>query len=33
MKEKFIEQFGCTNVPKQVVDFYNENDGKNLTIN
>lgn len=33
MKEKFIEQFNCTNVPKQVVDFYSENDGMNLTIN
>ncbi len=33
MKEKFEMQLNCTNVPKQVVDFYNENDGMDLTIN
>ena len=33
MKEKFEKQFNCTNVPEQVVDFYNENNGKSLKIN
>lgn len=33
MKEKFEEQFNCTNIPKQVIDFYNEHDGMNLKIN
>ena len=33
MKEKFERQFNCTSVPKQVVDFYNEHNGMDLTIN
>lgn len=33
MKEKFEKQFNCTNVPNQVVEFYNKHDGMSLTIN
>ena len=33
MKEKFEKQFGCTNVPKQVLEFYDKHDGIDLTIN
>lgn len=32
MKEKFEKQFNCTNVPKQVIDFYNEHDGMRLSM-
>ncbi len=32
MKEKFEKQFNCTNVPKQVIDFYNEHNGMRLTM-
>ena len=33
MIEFFKNELNCSNVPKQVIDFYNKYDGKRLTIN
>ena len=33
MIEFFKNEWNCSNVPKQVIDFYNKYDGKRLTIN
>lgn len=33
MKDFFKDELNCSNVPKQVINFYNEFNGKELTIN